>query len=225
MTQNLFLSIQTDTMVSVRLDGLIEFLQCLSLEDRNALSRGLGIGINTSRETPDDTVTTETPLPTPPTASDNSPAVTVTSMEVPIPTPSTPTAAAPAIPAASDPTIPTTPAPTAAAPTGHTTILVEFDEYDDSDDEDSAMAAAALADNSILHFYHGTYFNVPAAKAQAPFYCITRGRYIGVFSGWDATGSKVLGISRGIFHKVDSIEKGMNIMKAAIERRDAIQVL
>ncbi|KAG1721859.1 uncharacterized protein EDB91DRAFT_1256320 [Suillus paluster] len=162
MTQNLFSSIQTDTMVFVRLDGLIEFLQCLSLEDSNALSRGLGIGINTSGETPDDTVTTETPLPTPPAASDNSPAVTVTSMEVPIPTPSTPTAAAPAIPAASDPTIPTTPAPTAAAPTGHTTILVEFNEYDDSDDEDSAMAAAALVDNSILHFHRETYFNVPA---------------------------------------------------------------
>jgi hypothetical protein len=54
MTQNSHSSSQPDTMVSVRLDGLIEFLQCLSLEDRNALSRGLGIDdANTSRETPD----------------------------------------------------------------------------------------------------------------------------------------------------------------------------
>ncbi|KIK34200.1 hypothetical protein CY34DRAFT_98431, partial [Suillus luteus UH-Slu-Lm8-n1] len=73
--------------------------------------------------------------------------------------------------------------------------------------------------------YNSTYFNLPATNAEGPFYCITRGRYIGVFSGWDATGPKVLGVSRGIFHKVDSIEKGMSIMRSAIDRGDAIQVL
>ncbi|KAG1796739.1 uncharacterized protein HD556DRAFT_1441438 [Suillus plorans] len=209
MTQNSHSSSQLDTMVSVRLDGLIEFLRCLSLEDRDTLSRGLGI------DAPDGT--TETPLPVPPVVSGNSPAVTVTSMEVPIPAPSTPTMAAP--------TVPTSPAPTAAAPTGPTTILVEFDEYNGSDDEDVAAAAAALADDSLLHFYCGTYFNVPAADAEPPFYCISRGRHIGVFSGWDATGPKVLGVSHGIFHKVDSIEKGMSIMRSAIDRGDAMQVL
>lgn len=100
--------------------------------------------------------------------SGDSPAVTVTSMEVPIPARPTPTMAA----------------PTAAAPTGPTTILVKFDEYDGSDDEDAAAAAAALADDSLLHFYCGSYFNVPTADAEPPFYCISRGRYIGVFSGW-----------------------------------------
>ncbi|KAG2338698.1 hypothetical protein BDR05DRAFT_1004015 [Suillus weaverae] len=213
MTQNSHSSSQPDTMVSVRLDGLIEFLRHLSLEDRNALSRGLSIDdANTNRETPDGT--TETPPPVPPVISGNPPAVTMTSMEVPIPAPSAPTMAAP--------TVPTSSAPTAAAPTGPTTILVKFDEYDDEDDED---VAAALADDSLLHFYSGTYFNVPAADAEPPFYCISRGRYIGVFSGWDATGPKVLGVSRGIFHKVDSIEKGMSIMRSAIDRGDAMQVL
>lgn len=84
-------------------------------------------------------------------------------MEVPIPAPFT---------------------PTAAAPTGPTTILVPFDEYDDSDDEDAATAAMALADDSLLQLYRRTYFNLPATNAEGPFYCITRGRYIGVFSGW-----------------------------------------
>jgi hypothetical protein len=65
------------------------------------------------------------------------------------------------------------------------TVLVELDEFDSSDDEDAATAASALAEDSILHFYNGTYFNVPTnADGQAPLYYVTRGRYIGVFSGW-----------------------------------------
>ncbi|KAG1740921.1 hypothetical protein EDB19DRAFT_1908242 [Suillus lakei] len=215
MTQNLSLSSQTDTMVSVQLDGLIEFLQCLSLEDRDTLSRGLGIGADTSRATwmADDTI--ETP-PTPSMASDSSP----TNIEDPTPAPfeSTPTAVAPTIPAA--------PAPTVAAPTGHTTVLVEFDEFNSSDDKGAAMAASALADDFLLHFYHGTYFNVPAdADAQAPLYYLTRGQYISVFSGRDATGPKVLGISCAIYHKVDSVMKGISIVRGAIDRGDAVQVL
>ncbi|KIK33265.1 hypothetical protein CY34DRAFT_55060, partial [Suillus luteus UH-Slu-Lm8-n1] len=53
-----------------------------------------------------------------------------------------------------------------------------------------------------------------------PFYYVTRGRYIGIFSGWDATGPKVLGVSRAIYHRVDSIEQGINIVKGAIDRGD-----
>jgi hypothetical protein len=112
--------------------------------------------------------------------SGNSLAVMVTSMEIPIPVPSTPTMAAP--------TVPTSPAPTAATPTGPTTILVKLDKYNGSDDKDVAAAATALADDSLLHFYCGTYFNVPAtdanADAEPPFYCISRDQYIGVFSSW-----------------------------------------
>ncbi|KAG2754986.1 hypothetical protein P692DRAFT_20639689, partial [Suillus brevipes Sb2] len=51
-----------------------------------------------------------------------------------------------------------------------------------------------------------------------PLYYITRGRYIGVFSGWDAVGPKVLGISRAIYHKTESVEQGVGIVKRAIER-------
>ncbi|KAG2743085.1 hypothetical protein P692DRAFT_20747339, partial [Suillus brevipes Sb2] len=74
--------------------------------------------------------------------------------------------------------------------------------------------------------YNGTYFNVPTnADGQAPLYYVTRGRYIGVFSGWDATGPKVLGISHAIFHKVDSVEKGISVVRGAIDHGDAMQVL
>ncbi|KAG1844883.1 hypothetical protein C8R48DRAFT_678310 [Suillus tomentosus] len=60
---------------------------------------------------------------------------------------------------------------------------------------------------------------------NAPLYYITRGRYIGVFSGWDATGPKVLGVSRAIYHKVESVEQGAGIVRGAIERGEAAQVV
>lgn len=53
----------------------------------------------------------------------------------------------------------------------------------DSDDEDAANAAQSLADDSTLCSYSGKYFNIPI-EDKAPLYYVTRGRYIGVFSGW-----------------------------------------
>lgn len=43
--------------------------------------------------------------------------------------------------------------------------------------------------------------------------------------GRDATGPKVLGISCAIYHKVDSIEQGITIMKGVIDRGNASQAL
>jgi hypothetical protein len=60
---------------------------------------------------------------------------------------------------------------------------VDFQGEVSSDDEDAAASAASLAEDSTLAFYHGKYFNIPI-EAKAPLYYITRGRYIGVFSGW-----------------------------------------
>jgi apolipoprotein N-acyltransferase len=66
----------------------------------------------------------------------------------------------------------------------HALSTLTIDDNDvSSNDEDADNAASALADGSNLKFYHGKYFNVPIVET-APFYCITRGRYIGVFSGW-----------------------------------------
>ena len=41
----------------------------------------------------------------------------------------------------------------------------------------------------------------------------------------DATGPKVLGVSRAIFHKVETVDIGVGIVKRAIDRGDAVQVV
>ncbi|KAG2047874.1 hypothetical protein BDR06DRAFT_1013475 [Suillus hirtellus] len=112
----------------------------------------LGISAGNNKETPNDTIPIRTPLPVPPVASVNSSTIN----KSPAPT------------------------PIEAAPTGHTTILVK---YNNSEHKDVAIAATALADDFILHLYYGTYFNVPV-YAQAPFYYVSRSQYISVFSGW-----------------------------------------
>ncbi|KAG2360243.1 hypothetical protein BDR07DRAFT_1487278 [Suillus spraguei] len=122
--------------------------------------------------------------------------------------------------------VPTTPPPAAPTmvPAGPITVHVGYNEYDSSDDKDVSNAAIALANDSMLIYYHGTYFNVPV-YVSSPLYYVTRGRYIGIFSGWDATGPKVLGVSHAIYHKVDSVEQGISIMKGVIDRGDASQGL
>lgn len=66
---------------------------------------------------------------------------------------------------------------TSIAPTNIITIIDETDGY--------ANVDAALAFGSILNVYKGVYFNVPIAPPDGvTVYYITRGRKIGVFSGW-----------------------------------------
>jgi hypothetical protein len=62
-------------------------------------------------------------------------------------------------------------------------VHVSFNEYDSSDDEDASNAAIVLANDFTLTYYRGTYFNVPVDVSPSLYY-VTRGRYIGIFSGW-----------------------------------------
>ncbi|KAG1722324.1 uncharacterized protein EDB91DRAFT_1088179 [Suillus paluster] len=201
MTQNLPSSSQTDTM-------------CLSLNDRKALSQALGTSTGGDGDTSDDNLTIrthpgsiETPAP-----------VALPDIVAAPGADTTPTSASTAVPTAPPPAAPT------MVPTGPITVHVGYNKYDSSDNEDASNAAIALANNSTLSYYHGTYFNVPV-DVSPPLYYVTRGHYIGIFSGWDATGPKVLGISCAIYHKVDSIEQGISIMKGAIDCSDASQAL
>ncbi|KAG1818250.1 hypothetical protein EV424DRAFT_1540192 [Suillus variegatus] len=115
------------------------------------------------------------------------------------------------------------PAPTAGHVHEPVIILTGLDDGEDSSDDGGATnAAMSLADDSTLQYYNGTYFNVPI-EVKAPLYYITRGRYIGIFSGWDATAPKVLGVSRTIYHKAESLEHGVGIVKRAIERGEVAQ--
>ncbi|KAG1811604.1 hypothetical protein EV424DRAFT_1349622 [Suillus variegatus] len=192
MTQSPSPSSQTDTMVSIRLDGLISILQGLCLDDRTAISVALQAGTSPNvAEGPVANITGPAPDDFPAIIAAHSP---------------TSTTAAPA------------PAPTAGHVHEPVIILAGLDDGEDSSDDGGATnAAMSLADDSTLQYYNGTYFNVPI-EVKAPLYYITRGRYIGIFSGWDATAPKVLGVSRAIYHKAESLEHGVGIVKRAIER-------
>ncbi|KAG2116471.1 uncharacterized protein F5147DRAFT_768837 [Suillus discolor] len=199
MSQSPSPSSQTDTMVSIQLDGLIGILQGLCLDDRTAISAALQAGTSPNvTEGPVASLTAPLGSEDPTSAPDDSPAIV----------------AAP-------------PAPAPAPAIGHEhepVIILMLNDGDSSDDEDAANAATSLADNSTLQYHNSTYFNVPI-EVTAPLYYITRGRYIGVFSGWDATGPKVLGVSRAIYHKAESLELGIGIMKRAIEHGEVAQVV
>lgn len=54
-----------------------------------------------------------------------------------------------------------------------------------ADDQRYYEAQRALAHESVLLFYRGEFYNLPAlSDAPPPFYYVTRGSHIGVFSGW-----------------------------------------
>lgn len=60
------------------------------------------------------------------------------------------------------------------------TVVDEGDDYTEVQD--------AIVEGCILNIYKGVYFNIPASsEAAPPLYYITRGRKIGVFSGWYAS--------------------------------------
>ncbi|KAG2134929.1 uncharacterized protein EDB93DRAFT_1107253 [Suillus bovinus] len=188
-------SSQMDTLVSVRLDGLIGILQGLALNDRKAISDTLlaSIGQADAKE---------------PVANVMDASIT----NVSVPAPDTPS-----------PSISTAPSPTATAVPAFTPIVIPVDSGEGKDSSNGEDVDVSLTNGSTLCYHHGKYFNVPI-EAKAPLYYITRGRYIGVFSGWDATSPKVLGVSRAIYHKVESVEQGAGIVKCAIERGEAAQL-
>lgn len=50
-----------------------------------------------------------------------------------------------------------------------------------------ALVADEMVDECMIYYYHGTLYNVPAKSARLgvnpPFFIVTRGHHIGVFSG------------------------------------------
>ncbi|KAG2120541.1 uncharacterized protein F5147DRAFT_647026 [Suillus discolor] len=88
-----------------------------------------------------------------------------------------------------------------------------------------AKVADAMADECFLYFYHGILYNMPVvANPSAPYYCVMRSHYIGIFNGWDNVAPKVQGVPRAIFSKVDSLEAGEEKLRRAIERGEAAKV-
>ncbi|KAG1768281.1 hypothetical protein EV702DRAFT_1203370 [Suillus placidus] len=60
-------------------------------------------------------------------------------------------------------------------------------------------------------------YNIPVLDATGPFYWVTRGRRIGIFSTWQQTSSHVIGVSRASFSKVLSVAEGVQLMEQAID--------
>ncbi|KAG2030390.1 hypothetical protein BDR03DRAFT_1017202 [Suillus americanus] len=63
-------------------------------------------------------------------------------------------------------------------------------------------------------------YHVPAADAMGPFYWLTHGRSIGIFSTWQQTSSHVIGVSKASFLKVRSVAKGIRLMEEVIDHSE-----
>ncbi|KAG9309249.1 hypothetical protein JVU11DRAFT_10730 [Chiua virens] len=67
------------------------------------------------------------------------------------------------------------------------------------------------------HIYRGISFDIPHEGSTGPFYLMTRGLRIGVFSTWNVTVPHVLAISSTSFHHVQTLNSGLVAMLHAIE--------
>ncbi|KAG2079414.1 uncharacterized protein F5147DRAFT_785088 [Suillus discolor] len=52
----------------------------------------------------------------------------------------------------------------------------------------------AIANDCYVYLYHEILYNMPAVPGKSgPYYCVTRGRYIGVFNHWDEVAENIEG--------------------------------
>ncbi|KIJ57801.1 hypothetical protein HYDPIDRAFT_34779 [Hydnomerulius pinastri MD-312] len=65
--------------------------------------------------------------------------------------------------------------------------------------------------------YNDIVFVRPSEACKRPFYMVTRGKLIGIFSRWFNTGPLVTGIRGSNCQKVDSVDLGCQLMVDAID--------
>ncbi|KAG2737932.1 hypothetical protein P692DRAFT_20760348 [Suillus brevipes Sb2] len=84
-----------------------------------------------------------------------------------------------------------------------------------------------MADECMVHYHCGTFYNVPAKSLKGgvhpPFFFVTCGRYIGVFSGWDNVEPMVVGIRYAVYAEVESLEDGERAVRMAIEKGEIVR--
>ncbi|KAG1720512.1 uncharacterized protein EDB91DRAFT_1088814 [Suillus paluster] len=107
-----------------------------------------------------------------------------------------------------------------AAPKQHLAALPAVSDDPPATTIDSLREAAPVA--SLAQLLPLVLAPAPTSAPATAQCCCS---HCGSCRKWDATGPKVLSVSRAIYHKVDSIEQGINIMKGAIDRGDASQAL
>ncbi|KAF8449521.1 hypothetical protein L210DRAFT_3641114 [Boletus edulis BED1] len=69
-----------------------------------------------------------------------------------------------------------------------------------------------------LESHSGFVYEVPEPHATGPFYLVTRGHRVGVFSGWQTTSPYVIGVSRASFSRVASAKAGLAQLISCINR-------
>ncbi|KAH7920332.1 hypothetical protein BV22DRAFT_1133153 [Leucogyrophana mollusca] len=65
--------------------------------------------------------------------------------------------------------------------------------------------------------YKSFDYEVPGPGAARPFYCITKGSRLGVFSGWATMSPLVIGVSRAVLTRVASVAKGVELFHEAVD--------
>ncbi|EDR06989.1 uncharacterized protein LACBIDRAFT_299466 [Laccaria bicolor S238N-H82] len=78
----------------------------------------------------------------------------------------------------------------------------------------NAPKNAILPPPSLVTPIYG--YHVPGLNESGPFYMASRGRNIGIFSGWEILSPFVTGVSHSAYSKVSSIQEGHTRMAAAI---------
>ncbi|KAF8127406.1 hypothetical protein EV363DRAFT_1172356, partial [Boletus edulis] len=69
--------------------------------------------------------------------------------------------------------------------------------------------------------YHCFAFDVPKPNTSGPFYLVTRGRRVGIFSTSQRTAPHVQGVSLSSHSRVASVDAGLLGMADAIEHKEA----
>ncbi|KAH7919222.1 hypothetical protein BV22DRAFT_1134002 [Leucogyrophana mollusca] len=66
--------------------------------------------------------------------------------------------------------------------------------------------------------YRGFVYEVPSVDAPGPFYCVTKGTRVGVFSSWQVTSKLVTGVSRSCQSRVVSLDAGMEKFHTSVDQ-------
>ncbi|KAG0706719.1 hypothetical protein DFH29DRAFT_995586 [Suillus ampliporus] len=76
-------------------------------------------------------------------------------------------------------------------------------------------------EEGIQQHYEGFAFDIPHANTEGPFYLVTRGRRVGVFSTWPHTSPHVIGVSCSSFSRAQSVTDGILHILDAVDLGEA----
>ncbi|EDR07550.1 uncharacterized protein LACBIDRAFT_298581 [Laccaria bicolor S238N-H82] len=79
---------------------------------------------------------------------------------------------------------------------------------------------AILPPGNLITAIYG--YHIPPPNAGSPFFCVSRGRDIGIFCGWEVTSPLVIGVSCSSFSRVASVMEGHRRMAAALTTNFAL---